>query len=161
VIKITDHTVQETGMAINGNGREKSGPQFIQLSLRDQLRLDPTDFLKVSMSEAIKQSGLTRAQFVDEMNRLSATAGTCIQVTETMLDKWLARGSTGHMISVRALPIFCLAAGSLMPLRALLPPAAEIVTGEDLKLLEWARAEADRRRASRRARKLAEEAGIQ
>jgi hypothetical protein len=125
------------------------------------MRLDPTDLIKVSMQESIKESGLSRAQVVDEMNRLATIAGIATRVTETMLDKWVARGSTGHMIPVRDLPIFCQVVGTYSPLEALLPPGAEIVTGEDLKRLHWARAEVDRRKAAKQAKKLAQEAGIE
>jgi hypothetical protein len=147
-------------MAINGNGREKSRQLFHQLSLKDQVRLDPTDFLKVAMAEAIKQSELSRPEIVDEMNRLASIAGIAVRTTEAMLDKWLARGCRGHLISVRDLPIFCQSIGSIAPLMALLPTGTEMVAGEDLKLLHWARAEMARRKASRQAKKLAEEAGI-
>lgn len=147
-------------MAINGNGREKSGQRYQQLSLRDQVRLDPTDLLKISMAEAIKDSGLSRAQVVDEMNRLAAVAGIGVRTTEAILDKWLARGSRNHIISVRDLPIFCQTVGSILPIRALLPVGIEVVSGEEVGLLRWARAEAERKRATKAARRLAEEAGI-
>jgi hypothetical protein len=148
-------------MQVNGNGREKFGHPRVQLSLRDRLILDPTDLLKASMREAIDGSGLSRAQVVDEMNRLSGIAGISVQITEAILHKWLARGSTGHVIPVRQLPIFCQAVKSIAPLAALLPPGAEIVTGEELLMLRWAQAEAERREAAKKARKLAQEAGIQ
>ncbi|MEM5788401.1 MAG: hypothetical protein AAGU11_13895 [Syntrophobacteraceae bacterium] len=150
-------------MASNGNGNAifGHGQKARQLSLRDQLALDPIDLLKVSMKEAIDASGLSRAQIVDGMNRLATSAGLPTRTTEAMLDKWVARGSRGHIISVRDLPTFCRAVGSLLPLNALLPPGAEIVSGEDLLLLQWARAEAIRKKATRQARKLAQEAGIQ
>jgi hypothetical protein len=147
-------------MAVNGNGREKSGQRFHQLSFRDLVKLDPTDMLKISMKEAIDQSGMSRAQVVDEMNRLSGIAGIAAGVTETILDKWVARGSRGHVIPVRQLPVFCQAVGSISPLKALLPPGIEIIAGDELRLLGWAKAEAERRRAAKQARKLAEEAGI-
>jgi hypothetical protein len=119
-------------MAVNGNGNGKFGHRYTQLSLRDQIRLDPSDLLKVSMKEAIDAAGLSRAQVVDEMNRLSAIAGISVRVSEAILDKWLARWSTGHMIPVRHITIFCQATGSLAPLAALLPPGSEIFSGEEL-----------------------------
>jgi hypothetical protein len=147
-------------MAINGNSTGKFGQRPVQLSLRDHVSLDPTDLLKASMQEAIKQSGLSRSQVVDEMNRLSSVAGMGVRVSEAMLDKWVARGSRSHIIPVRDLPVFCQAVGSILPIGALLPPGAEIAAGDDLKMLRWARAESARRAASKQARKLAEEAGI-
>lgn len=147
-------------MAGNSNEKGKFGQPLLQLSLRDQLSLDPTDLLKVSMQEAIRGSGLSRGQMADEMNRLASVAGMEAHITETILDKWVARGSKCHVIPVRYLPIFCQAAGSISPLKALLPPGSEIISGEDVSFLRWARAEAERRKISKKARQFAREAGI-
>ncbi len=147
-------------MAINGNTKPNFGQPGRQLTLRDQMSLDPTDLLKAAMREAVNNSGLSRSQVVEEMNRLSAIAGLGVRVSEAMLDKWIARGSKGHIIPVRDLPIFCQVVGSILPLQALMPSGVEIIAGDDLKLLRWARAESEKRKAARQARRFAEEAGI-
>jgi hypothetical protein len=148
-----------------GKARGKSGQVPIQLTLRDVVSLDPTDQLKIAMNEALKGCGLSRAQVVDDMNRLAARAGMRGEdrqaVTETIIDKWVARGSRAHIIPLKLLPIFCQATGSLLPVQALMPAGSEIVSGEDLVCLRWAKAEKEKRRISREARKLAQEAGIQ
>ena len=128
--------------------------------MREVIQLDPTDLLKAYMSEAVKGSGFSRAQIVDEMNRLSALAGMGARISEAMIDKWLAKGSREHIISVRMLPVFCQAVGSYRPLQALFPAGVEIVAGEDLKRLQWARAEVERRKATKRARQLAGVSGF-
>jgi hypothetical protein len=153
--------IQDAVMAGNGNSVEKSGHHLRQMSMREVMQLDPTDLLKAYMSEAVKESGFSRAQVVDEMNRLSTLAGIGTRVTEAMIDKWLAKGAREHIISVRMLPVFCRAVGSYRPMQALFPAGVEIVAGEDLKRLHWARAEVERRKATKRARQLAEEAGIE
>lgn len=150
----------------NGGRTKKSGHVGIQLTLRDQVTLDPTDELKVSMQDALKGCSLSRDQVVDEMNRLAAIAGIATngraqKVTTAILDKWVARGATAHVIPVRYLRIFCQATESVLPLQAFLPRGAEIVSGDDLACLRWAKAEIESRRRRKEARRLAQEVGIE
>ncbi len=100
------------------------------------------------------------------MNALATVEGmTCggksQKVTEPLLDKWCAAGSTGYVIPLRYIPLFCRVVGSVLPLMALAAPiGAEVITGEDIKLLAWARLEVARRKAERDAKKAAQEVGI-
>lgn len=149
-----------------GKATKKAGHGGIQLSLRDQVNLDPTDFLKIAMQEALKGCNLSRAQVVDDMNRAATCAGIRNEargqcVSEAILDKWVARGSRNHLIPLRLLPIFCQVTGSLLPLQAIMPPGAEVISGYDVICLRWARVEKEKRRLSRESRKLAQEVGIQ
>lgn len=150
-------------MSQKSNARKNFGHVGMQLTLRDQVSLDPTDLLKVAMSEALKGCPLSRAQVADDMNRLAATCGASgkgHKITEAMLDKWVARGAS-HIIPIKYLRIFCLVTGSTEPIAALLPPGPEIIQPEDKALLSWAKAEMERRRLTRQAKKLAQEAGIE
>ena len=109
---------------------------------------------------------MSREQVVDEMNRLAAaegltTNGRSQKVTLALLDKWLAPGTVQHVIPLKLLPIFCAVTGSVAPLQALAALlGARVISQEEAKLLEWARLEIERRKLSRRARKLAQEVGI-
>lgn len=145
---------------------KKIGHAGKQLTIRDYLSLDTSDQLKIAMQDALKNCEMSRAQIVDELNRLAGISGIRHEgknghITEEILNKWVARGSTGHQIPVRYLAIFCQATGSAHPLEALLPPGCEIIGAEDASLLSWARVEVERRKLSRRAKRLAEEVGIQ
>lgn len=149
-----------------GKAIKKAGHSGIQLSLRDQVNLDPTDLLKTAMQEALKGSDLSRAQVADDMNRLVSRAGIRNEkrgqcVSEAILDKWAARASRNHIIPLRLLPIFCQVTGSLLPVQAILPPGAEVISGDDVAVLRWARVEKEKRRLSRESRRLAQEVGIQ
>lgn len=137
-----------------------------QLTIRDYLSLDPTDQLKVAMSEALKNCEMSRAAVADAMNSLAASAGMRNEgpngrITETILDKWVSRASRANQIPVRYIPIFCQATGSLLPIQAILPPGAEVIGSEDSTLLKWAEVETRRRRLARESRRLAQEAGIE
>lgn len=150
-------------MRSKGNATRKFGHVGVQLTLRDQVSLDPTELLKAAMHEALKRSPLSRAQVVEDMNRLAGASGLNgkgPKITESMLDKWVARGSA-HIIPIKYLRIFCLVTQSFEPIAALLPPGPEIIGPEDRALLIWARTETERRRLSRQARRLAQEAGIE
>jgi hypothetical protein len=81
-------------------------------------------------------------------------------VTEAILDKWAARGARNHIIPLRLIPIFCRVTGSLLPLQALMPQGAELVSGPDLAYLKWARAEIEKRKITRETRRLAQEIGL-
>jgi hypothetical protein len=144
---------------------KKFGHSPRQLTINECLALNPTDALKVAMNEAIKGSCLSREQIVDVMNRLAAAAGINHDgknrhITPDILDKWCARGSIGHQIPVKYLPLFCQATGSLLPLEALASPLAMVITGEDILLLKWAQIEKNRRSLTKESRRIAQEAGI-
>ncbi|MCE5242892.1 MAG: hypothetical protein LLF99_06810 [Desulfobacteraceae bacterium] len=155
-------------MAINGNYRKNSRHAGRQLHIRDQLALDPTDYLKIAMAESLKNCQRSREQVVDEINRLAVIAGITTEgkaqkISVAVLDKWVARSAHAHIIPTRYLPIFCQVTGSLLPLQALMPASfgAEIVSAEDAALLQWARVEQERRRLQKQSKHLAREAGIE
>lgn len=148
---------------------KKIGHVGRQLTMRDYLSLDTADQLKVAMSEALKNaasSGKSRAEVVDEMNRLASISGIRHEgknsaITEEILNKWVARGSTGHNLPVRYLAIFCQATRSLLPIEAILPPGAGIIDEADVALLKWARVETERKKLNKESKRLAQEAGIE
>ncbi len=146
----------------------KSGHPGNWLQLWDKPNLDPLARLKAAMREALKGCPLSREQVVDEMNRLAGLEGipgsgnSRQPVTPALLDKWVSPASAGHIVPLRLLPVFCQVVGSTLPVAALAAPlGASLVSGEDLSLLEWARTERKRKEYARRARRLAQEAGIE
>ncbi|MBW2618507.1 MAG: hypothetical protein JRC92_06505 [Deltaproteobacteria bacterium] len=150
---------------ING----KNGGEFgrrEQPWLWDMPSLDPTERVKAAMREALAGCSLSREQVVDEMNRLAVVEGITTngrrqQVSVDILNKWDAPGDRRYIIPTKYLPIFCHAAGSILPLKALCGAAgAEAITKDEAKRLEWANIEIERRRLTKRSKHLAEEAGI-
>lgn len=137
-----------------------------QLRLWDSPSFDPTDRLKTAMREALKACPLSRERIVSDMNQLANAEGMICggraqKITVPQLEKWVAAGASGHVISLKLLPVFCRVVGSIAPIQAIAAPmGAEVVGPEDAKLLRWARAESERRKIVREAGRLAQEAGI-
>lgn len=154
----------KTSINVGERGNSCGSPQ--QPLLWDQPSTDPTNRLKAAMREALSACPLSRMKVVADMNAIASVEGmTCggrgQKVTEDLLDKWCAPGSTAYVIPVRFIPLFCRVVGSLLPLRALTAPVgANVINGDDAKLLEWARLEIARRRLGKDARRLAQEVGI-
>ena len=150
----------------NVKGGTKNGlPQ--QMSLWDQVIMDPIPQLKIAMAEAMKGSALSREQIVDRMNEVMKASGWTTngrgqQVTASLLDKWVAP-SASHIIPLRLLPLFCRVIGSNLPLEIYTRSfdGARVISIEDEKLLMWAKSEAELRVAKKRARRMAQEVGIE
>lgn len=137
-------------MGFNGKATRKIGYHGVQLTMRDNLIVDPGPHLKAAMNEAIRSCSLSREQIVEDMNRRAQICGTTCngnsqKVTPSILDKWLAPGAHAYHIPLRMLPLFCQAVGSTLPLEVYAKAfgGVRVVSEEDYRLLEWARAEVD------------------
>lgn len=134
-----------------------------QLPLFGSKSLNPIIDLKREMALAARNCHLSRLELVDRMNALIEierlrTKGKDGKVTGAMMDKWLAVESTDSVISLKLLPIFCRATGSLGPLRALAAPVgAAVIDQADQVLLKMARARVIRKDAARSERILEEQ----
>ncbi len=155
-------------MGFNGKASKKIGCHGVQLTMRDTLIVDPGPHLKAAMNEAVKSCSLSRQHIVDDMNRRARICGiTCNgnaqKVTEAILDKWLAPGASNYHIPIRLLHIFCQATGTNYPLEIYAKAfgGVRVVTEEEYRLLEWAKAEVEYRQAAKRKRKIAQEVGIE
>jgi hypothetical protein len=156
------------GWGFNRKMKAKFGHVGVQLTVRDSLVVDPGPHLKAAMNEAVKSCSLSRSQIVDDMNRRALICGIRCngksqKVTEAILDKWLAPGSDGHHIPLRLLHLFCQAVGSNLPLEVYARAfcGVRVVSEEEYKILEWAKAEIDIRKARKRSRRIAQEVGIE
>jgi hypothetical protein len=115
------------------------------------------------MSLAAKGSGLSRAQVADRLNAVIGieglrTRGKDCQVTQAILDKWLAPEALDQVIPVKLLPAYCRVTGSLEPLRVLVRMVGgEVIDEGEQILLEMARCQMAKKRAARRERLLAEQ----
>jgi len=133
-----------------------------QLPLCGRKSLNPVVDLKKEMSQAAKRCNLSRAEIVDRMNEHISvekirTRGKDGQVTEDMLNKWLAPEAP-DVIATKLLCIFCKVTNSIGPLQALaLPLHAAVIGPAEIVLLEMARAQVTEREASSRKRRLAEQ----
>jgi len=154
-------------MRRNVKATKSFGHSGEQLRLWDQLVVDPGHALKAAMSEAIRSCDRSREEIVELMNRLASLAGitngTARAVTTAILDKWVAPGATAYHIPIRLLPIFCRVVGSNMPLQAYSAAftGVRMITQEEFGILKWAQSEMEYRHARKRARRMAQEVGLE
>lgn len=130
-----------------------------QLNLFNGHSLNPVPQVKEAMRNAIKASGKSREQVVDEMNDLARiegikTGGRAQEISLGIFEKWLSQ-SADHLISWKLLPIFCHVVNSIDPLRSLVGVlSAKVLRAEEVPLLEWAKAEKQRRTLGKKIRRL-------
>lgn len=141
--------------------------QSKQLELWCNLVSDPGPAVKSAMNETIKSCSLSRVEIVDKMNKLASMAGiTCNgrtqKITVALFDKWVAPGSKDYHIPLRLLHIFCRAVEDNLPLMVFSSffEDAYVISNEEHKKLEWAKAELTARVTRKQASKLAQEVGL-
>lgn len=151
---------------INSKFTKKTG-QIKQLELWDNLITDPGPAVKAAMHETLKTCPLSRVEIVDRMKKLSSTAGiTCNgrsqEITVSLLDKWVAPGSNGYHIPLRLLHVFCRAVENNLPLSVycMFFEDVQVISSNDARKLEWAKAELSARVTRKQASKLAQEVGL-
>jgi hypothetical protein len=118
----------------------------------DEGSLDISDRLRRSLTEAIKQSNLSRWELAGRMSHLLGR-----EVTKYTLDTWTAESKEYHRMPAEFLPAFCQAAKCLEPLRVMAEAAGMFaLPGPDALRSEIQRlAEEERRiRAEKRKREL-------
>jgi len=136
-----------------------------QLSLFSHKSFDPTSKVKEAMPRAIKQSKLSREEVAQAMNEMAKiegikTGGRSSGISTNLLEKWLSQ-SAEHLIPWKLLPIFCHIVKSVDPLRPLLGAAdAFVITSQEWKLFEWAKAEKEKRALRKRQKLLEGEMGL-
>lgn len=140
----------------------KTGHTPKQLRLWDQIIPDPVPAVKAAMSEAIKGCPLSRDQIADQMTDMARLAGIGGKVTPSILDKWVAP-SAAHVIPLRLLHIFCRVVQSKVPFEtyAACFRDARVISDEDHRILQWALSEIEARSARKRAKRRAQEVGIE
>ncbi len=114
--------------------------------------------LKQAMSQAAKESGLSRDLIADEMNRQARRFGVSLRLGLATLEKWLNVNNHTHAPTLTALVIFCVVLGRSEPLEVLVRPlGCRVISGRAINLLRWAEVYWARRRAGREMRRLEEE----
>lgn len=110
---------------------------------------------RLVISRAMTNCGKDRYQIAGEMSRLMKTT-----ISKEMLDKYSASDSANGMRGVM-LTAFCEVTGTFEPIRYLLEPlGADVLTPEDMPLIEWARLTRQRESIDRRLQELESKNGI-
>jgi hypothetical protein len=134
-----------------------------QLSLFNQPSLNINRDLKEAMASAVKRSGLSREEVLDQLNQLAERYGVHLMkgngkgLTMVTFEKWLNPGAREYVPSPNALLVFCGVLEDLDPMRVLMAPlGAKIITDKEVVILEWAKEYQSAKRSKARMRKLEE-----
>ena len=116
--------------------------------------LNPSLRLKGALRQAVKECRFSREQIVERLNQQARIEGLGGRRTQKLslaaLDGWLAE-SKETLPPVELLPLLCWAMETLLPLRVLAScNGAEVITAEELVLMELARVDREAKRLARR-----------
>ena len=124
-----------------------------QLELFHTSSLNPTYEIKRQIRLAINKCGMSRDEIIDRMNKTASTEGMRRTVSKAALDNWVKNSDPFRMPTVPWLTIFCHVVGSTGPFDAAVNPLGnKVIDYDDVRKLEWARAEITKRRATKNAR---------
>ena len=120
--------------------------------------------VKASLNSAVKQSGQSRDQILDRTNELARrhglSTGTRPGISKDLLEKWLNVEDDCRVPGIKSLSLLCVALGTVEPMAVMVSCLGGLVIdGDDVKLLEWARAYQKTRALRKRMRKIEEELG--
>lgn len=121
--------------------------------------------IRAAMNRSASGLNVSRDQLADSLTHISRSAGVRLSagnaksVKSTTLEKWLNSADRDHPPSLVAVVAFCQVTGDVSPLRPLLEAVGcEIMTEEDRKLRDYAKAVLEERAAKKRKKQL--EAGL-
>lgn len=124
-----------------------------QMQLFRSRPFNPTYEIKRQIRIGLGQTSLSRDQVVDEMNALAAREGMRESISKTTLDNWTKDSAPDRLPSAKWLPILCSVLDDTGPIEAmLLPLGAGVIGPKEMKILQWAKAELERKRATKKAR---------
>jgi len=124
-----------------------------QLDLFQSQTLNPTYEIKRQIRLLIAKSNMSRDEIVVRMNKIAVREGMRSTITKATIDSWTKDSDPGRLPSPAWLTIFCYVMGSLGPISVMASPlGCAVIDNEDQKLLAWAKAELEKKRASKRAR---------
>lgn len=124
-----------------------------QLPLFDAVSLNATYEIKRQIRLALSNSVFSRDQVVDRMNELGSHEGFSRTTTKAVLDTWTKDSEPGRLPTITALTILCRVLGTVAPFEAALRPlGCAVLDPNDRQVLQWAKAELEKKKATKRAR---------
>jgi len=124
-----------------------------QLNLFSSQSLNPTYEIKRNIRLELSMSSLSRDQVVDRMNDIAGREGLHGKISKATLDGWCKDSDPSRLPSPPWLVVFCHVTGSISPIQPMLfPLGSGVITEEDMRLLIWAKAEKEKRKAIKKAR---------
>ena len=124
-----------------------------QLDLFTNQSLNPTYEIKRQIRLASSGCNLSRDEIVDRMNKIAVQEGMRKTISKPTLDNWTKDSDPDRLPSLYWFTIFCRVVGTVAPIEAMLRPlGCGVMDQEDQRLLAWAKAEMEKRKATKRAR---------
>ncbi len=120
--------------------------------------------VKGALNQAVKDSGHSRDQVLDRMNALAARHSMALNgktgVSKDLFEKWLNVEDDSRVPSIKGLMLLCAALDTITPLAVMVGIlGGTAIDGDELKMLEWARAYHKTKVLRRKMRKIEEELG--
>lgn len=120
--------------------------------------------VKTALASAAKGSNESREHVLDQVNDLARRYGIKLSgnagLSKDMFDKWLNAEDDSRVPGIKGLVLLCLALDTAEPLDAIARTiGAKVISGDDITLLELARAQQESKRLRKMMRKLEEELG--
>lgn len=120
--------------------------------------------VKTALASAVKDSKGSREQVLDRVNALARRHGIKLSgsagLSQAMFDKWLNVEDDSRVPGIKGLVLLCQALDTIEPLEAMARAiGAKMISGDDITLLELARAQQESKRLRKKMRKLEEELG--
>lgn len=127
-----------------------------QLDFFSNQSLNITYEIKRQIRMAMADSTLSRDEIADQMNEIAVKEGLRSGkngISRAILDSWCRDSDAGRLPSLNWLTIFCEVMGTVSPIGVMLKPlGCGAINPVDIKLLAWAKAEMEKRRAIKKAR---------
>ena len=129
-----------------------------QLKLFSRQNLNPTFEIKRILRLVLSASNLSRDQVVDRMNDLSSREGIKGSISKATLDSWTKDSDPARLPSITQLILFCSIMETTEPMRPIIATlGGELLGPEDLKVFKYGKAEIEKKKAMKRARRALEE----
>ncbi len=114
--------------------------------------LNATHEIKRQIRLALAASNLSREQIVDKYNDLAGLESAS-RISKAALDSWTKDSDPGRMPSLLNLNYLCEVLDTLAPyIAAIRPLGAKVVGPDEIRLLNWAKAEQAKRSAAKKAK---------
>lgn len=116
-------------------------------------RLDIVADLKRELRRELSKSRYSRDEIADLMRDLASAEGIKVVISRNILDSWLKPGQQDRLPGITGLMLLCRVLGTVAPFGPIIQAlGGDVVGTDDLKLLIWAKAEKEKREATKRAR---------
>lgn len=124
-----------------------------QLELFSSQSINPTYEIKRQIRLVLSECNMSRDEIVDRMNKIAVQEGMRKTISKATLDSWTKDSEPDRLPSLPWLTIFCQAAETIAPIEAMIRPlGCGVLDNDDQRLLAWAKAEMEKRKAVKRAR---------